>query len=217
VRDVGGLEIEKGRRRAVGVAKRNVKFVGGDDAEAGVVELPPPLMRDHADAERVGRPPRCLHSVYGAGGDQDEHQHDEDGDRRPCELDRIAAVHLGRLARVFAGADAEAHDAVGQQAADDQENHRGDRDDEERDGVDLMSRGRDGVEDAARGNLRVRIPHPPIVGKCGSGGAADNGNRQAPALHQCVQDFRSSETARPNTRQRDCQSQSGEMSSTNHF
>ena len=192
VRDVGRLEIEKGRRRALRIAQRNMKLVGGDDAEAGIAELPPPLMRDHVDAERVRRPRRRLHRIYGTGRDQDEHQYDEDGDRRPCELDRIAAVDLRRFAAVVGGARAKADDAVSQQSADDQENHAGDRDDEERDGVDLVSGSRDRIEDAARGNLRVRFAHPPVVREGGDGRAADNGNRQAPALHKCVQDFRSS-------------------------
>ncbi len=164
MRDIGRLEIEKRRRGAFGIAERNVKFVGGDDAEAGIAELPPPLMRDHMDAERAGRPRRRLHRIYGACSDEDEYQYNEDGDRRPCELDRIAAVDLRRFAAVVARADAESHDAVGQQSGDNQENHRRDRDDEECDGVDFVSGGRNCIEDAARRNLRVRSAHPPVVG-----------------------------------------------------
>ena len=188
MRDVGRLEIEKGRRGILRIAQRHVQLVGGDDAEVRVAELPPPLMRDDVDAERARRPRRCLHRIYGAGGDEDEHQYNDDGDRRPCELDRAAAIHLRRLAGVVAGAGAKSHDAVGQQTADDQENHAGDGDDEERDGVDLVGGSRNRVVDAARGNLRVRIAHPPVVGECGNGNAADNGDHQAPALQTCAQD-----------------------------
>ena len=56
MRDVSRLEIEKGRRWTLRITQRNMKLIGSDDAEAGVTELPPPLMRDHMDAERAGRP-----------------------------------------------------------------------------------------------------------------------------------------------------------------
>src|ERR1700687_1065763 len=114
MRDVGGLEIEKCRRGTMRITQRYMKFVGSDDTECRVAELPPPLMSDHVDAQRSRRPGRRLNHIDGSRRDQDENEYNDDRHRGPSEFDRIAAVNLRRLAAIVAWPRAKANHAVGQ-------------------------------------------------------------------------------------------------------
>jgi len=155
VRDVGGLEIQKGRRWSREIAHRHVKLVRGSNAENRVTEFPPPLMPDdaHAQSTRWLRP--RLNDVNDTSSGKEQDEYNEDRNRGPCEFNRVAAVDLRRFAAVIAGAGSKSHDAVGEQACHDQKNYGGDRENKERDGIDLLSWGGDRLEYAARRNFRV--------------------------------------------------------------
>ena len=85
-----------------GVAHRHVELVGGDDPELRVADLPPPLVPDDGDLERVRRRRAPLDRVDVAGGHQEQHDDDQERHHRPRELDLGAPVHLGRLAALVA-------------------------------------------------------------------------------------------------------------------
>src|SRR5271156_1713370 len=161
------------------IAKRHVKFVGGDDAEIRVSELPPPLMSDHVDAERSGRARRSLHYIYSSRGYQKKHEYNQDRHCGPREFDRIAAIELGRFAVVVAGAGTKANHAVSKQSPDDHKDHGGDGDHEECDGVDLVRRGGGGIEDAAGRDLGVGIAHAPVLSPRGYWRAEEKRYRHA--------------------------------------
>ena len=139
---VGGLPVRAvaaGRRdpedgdALAGVLRRAAVLPA--DALGGVHELPLPLVGDDADpdrrvllagVDRVERLPR----------DDEEGEDDGDGDRRPDDLELVAAVDLGRQLVVAAPA-AVAQDGVEDQPLDEDE----DRDpDEEDDVVDVPDR-----------------------------------------------------------------------------
>ena len=147
----------------LGVAGRHVQLVGGFEAErAAVVRvvgvLPPPLPSGDGDLERVavgGRRRRAgLHFPQRARGDQHQEEDDHRRRRGPGDLDRLAAVDLGRLGGlagiVGAGRVSKAADRVDEHAFDDEEDERGDGEDQNRQ-VDDRVGGR-------RGRLEHRRP-----------------------------------------------------------
>src|SRR5438477_12222131 len=72
---------------------RYVELVCGDDAVLGIAELPPPLVSDHLDLQRVRRR-FCLRledSSYGRDGDKNQNDR---RDQRPENLEIRAAVSL---------------------------------------------------------------------------------------------------------------------------
>ena len=79
------------------IADRDMKFVGGDDAELRIAKFPPELMADNDDIQRSLR----LGGVLGVEDDprrgQEKNHNDEDWNYRPGKLNLIAAVNLRRF------------------------------------------------------------------------------------------------------------------------
>src|SRR5215468_3690806 len=98
VDDVDGLEGDEGWGGLSGIAHRHVELVGSDHAELGIANLPPPLVADDGHFHGVRRLRAPLDAPDVAGGDQEEHDDDEERHDRPRQLDPVTAVDLGRLA-----------------------------------------------------------------------------------------------------------------------
>ena len=126
--------------RYVADARGHVQLVRGHDPEVRILELPPPLVADHAHVDGVGRRRGSLDLVDRPRGRRDQDEHDEDRHDGPRQLHRIAAVHLRRLAAVVAGTTPVAHAAVGEQSADEQKDGGGERQHEQRDRADGVCR-----------------------------------------------------------------------------
>src|SRR5215469_10233546 len=123
VRHIRRFKVEERRRGMRRVAQRNVQFVRGHDAELGISELPPPLMPDHANQDRIRRARSGLHRIDRAYGRQDQNENDQDRNGSPGEFYWIAAVDLRGLAAVVTRTLAKADDAVDDEARDDYEDH----------------------------------------------------------------------------------------------
>src|SRR5215831_5144841 len=109
-----------------------MKLVGGDDTELLIADLPPPLIADDGDLERVRRLRAALDAPDVSGGDQEQDHNDEKRDDRPRHLDLGATVDLGRLRLGTRRAPAEADERIYGEAGDDDEDHARDGEDEER-------------------------------------------------------------------------------------
>ena len=97
-------------------ADRQHQLVGRYHAELGIAELPPPLMSDDFDDERVlGRP--GLRRENAAHRRHQDEQHDNRRDQRPRDLE--AGVSVDVLWFRGAGPVAELHDQYDQQKLDD--------------------------------------------------------------------------------------------------
>src|SRR5919202_6398511 len=99
---------------------REMEFIRGHDLVVGIPELPPPLMPNHCDTQRI------LHGLHEqrlcAEGPCRKEQNDQRGDDRPCNLDRPIAMNLQRYA--ILGSPPVAHDRIDQQALDDDKDER---------------------------------------------------------------------------------------------
>ncbi len=75
-------------------AHRDVQLIGRDDPQAGVIELPPPLMANDLDREipRGGR--GRGHRRHDAQGEAKEDEDQANGDSRPEELEGPVSVDL---------------------------------------------------------------------------------------------------------------------------
>ncbi len=94
---VRGEQREKGRRRMRRIAYRNVQFIGGDHFERWISILPPELVPDDGDFNRVCRRLRILNAADYAGRRQEQDDDDENGNDRPGELQLRASIDLGGL------------------------------------------------------------------------------------------------------------------------
>ena len=144
-----------------------MEFVGRDEAERFLVKflvdvLPPPLMADDRDKKRLRAGRRCRgidsHREFGPSEDQRQDKGRKRRRGRPGNLDRHAAVDLGRLGS-FAGATPEANDVVDENAFHDQENHAGDRQNQDEQRSDGLCGRRGRIEDRHTGS-RVRFACP---------------------------------------------------------
>src|SRR5215467_11256922 len=131
VDDVDGLEGDEGRGGLSRVAHRHVELVGGDHAELGITNLPPPLVADDGHFDRVGRLRTPLDAPDVAGGDEEEHDDDEERHDGPRQLNPVTAVDLGRLAGAVGGPPTIAHDGIHTEARHDDEDDGGDGEHEE--------------------------------------------------------------------------------------
>jgi len=109
---VRGEQLDEGGRRMRRIADGNMQFVGGDDAERRIAELPPELMTDRGDLNRAGGRQGIFHGMDDARGGKKEHQNDENGHDGPRQLYLIAAVDLGRLTGVTGAALAKFYDGI---------------------------------------------------------------------------------------------------------
>ena len=76
---------------------RDVDLVRGDDPELRIANLPPPLVTDNGDLERVRRLRASLDPPDVPRGDQEQDDDDQERHHRPRQLDLRAAIHLRRL------------------------------------------------------------------------------------------------------------------------
>jgi hypothetical protein len=125
-----------------------MELVGGDDPELRVANLPPPLVPDDRDLERVRRLSAPLDRVDIACGHEEQHDDDEERYHRPGLFDLAAAVHLWRLAPVVAPPSPEADEGVDSQASNDEEDDGGDAEHDQGHFTDGERRRRDRREDA---------------------------------------------------------------------
>ena len=101
---VSGEQLQERWRRMRGIAHGNVQFVGRDHTQSRIAIFPPELMADDGYLNRRGRFGSILDGVENARSSEKQHQHDEDRNHCPGELDSIAAINWGGLAAIVAGA-----------------------------------------------------------------------------------------------------------------
>jgi hypothetical protein len=126
VNHIRRFERERRGSALVAGADRNVQFVRSNHAEIWIMNLPPPLMSDHADFERVGGQLRILHVGDRARRDQHQDEDDKNRDDRPRQLELVAAINLRRLFSIVARLRAELDDDVGEQSGNDDKDGRAD-------------------------------------------------------------------------------------------
>src|SRR5438309_9733346 len=82
------------------VAYGHMQFVGGDHAQIRVTILPPELVADRCNCDRVAGQ-WCFLNDGNHSCCRHEHCDDnENGNDRPCQFHLVAAVHLGRFSAV---------------------------------------------------------------------------------------------------------------------
>src|SRR3989441_4969277 len=94
---VDGLHGDERRGRVGRVTHGDVDLVRGDDPELRIADLPPPLVADDSDLERVRRLVAAFDPIDVPGGDQKQDDDDQERHDRPRQLDLRAAIHLRRL------------------------------------------------------------------------------------------------------------------------
>src|SRR6202795_4785406 len=112
----------KGRCGMRRVAHRYMQFIGRDHTQSGITKFPPELMADGNDLNRCGRLRSILDRMDYACGGEEQHQHDEHRDHRPCEFHLIAAINLRRFAAVVGAAPAILRDGIHEQAENNYKN-----------------------------------------------------------------------------------------------
>src|SRR2546425_8865707 len=80
VRHVDRLNGDERRRRSGGVADGDMDLIGGDDTELWIADLPPPLIADDGDLERVRRLRAALEAPDVPCGDEEQDHDDEKRD-----------------------------------------------------------------------------------------------------------------------------------------
>src|SRR5262249_29000157 len=126
------------------------QLVGGDHAELRIAIFPPELMSDDVHLEVPVLGPRVFGCIDDAGRAKKQHEHDEDGDDRPGQLDVLATVDLRRLAAVVVFRLPEFDQRVGDETEYDHEDRRGDGIDHQRKVEYRTRRGGSGREDVRR-------------------------------------------------------------------
>src|SRR5262249_53985369 len=177
VHDVYGLDRDEGGGGPSGIAHRHVELVGGDHAELGIADFPPPLVADDGYFHGVGRLRTPLDAPDVAGGDEEEDDDDEEWHHRPRQLDPVTAVDLGRLAGAVGGAPTVAHEVRQTEARNDDKDEGGDGEQEERHFAD---------EHRGGGNRRKDIWGRALsVGGCRQRGHGDDecAHQRDPAKH----------------------------------
>ena len=116
VQDVDRLQLKVHRATA-----RQIQLVRGRDAVLRVAELPPPLMPDHLDLQRIRRGLGLRREDRADRRNRDEDQ-DDSRNRRPGDLERGIAMHL--LGHTAVGTTPELEDRVDESGFDSDENER---------------------------------------------------------------------------------------------
>ena len=145
------------QRRARLVTHRDVDLVRGDDPELRIANLPPPLVTDNGDLERVRRLRASLDPPDVPRGDQEQDDDDQERHDRPRQLDLGAAIHLRRLDLRVRRAPAETDERVDGEARDDHEDRGRDRENDERQIADRERRGGNRRKDVRRLDWRHRL------------------------------------------------------------
>src|SRR5215813_10936965 len=177
VHDVYGLDRDEGGGGPSGIAHRHVELVGGDHAERGIADFPPPLVADDGYFHGVGRLRTPLDAPDVAGGDEEEDDDDEEWHHRPRQLDPMTAVDLGRLVRTIGGSPPVADDGIESKPGHDDEDDARDAQHEE----GALANGKGGG-----GNRRKDIGgRAPSVGGCRQRGHGDDecAGQRDPAKH----------------------------------
>ncbi len=143
---VGREEFDESGSRMGAIADGNVEFVGGDDAEGGVAELPPKLMTDSGDIEGVRGRNRVLNGLNDTSGGKEKDQDDEHGHNGPSQFHLVAAVNLRRLAIITCGMVAKSNYGIDQKRKDYNKNQAGNDENEKGQAADGIGRCGDGVE-----------------------------------------------------------------------
>ena len=162
--NVARLQRQMNRPRRAIIACRDMKFVRRDESElpavvAVVAILPPPLMADYGNEQRLislaRRHWRRLNFPQRPRGDENQEEDDHRRRRGPGDFDRLAAVDLGRFASSVVLAAAKLPDRVEENPLDDQKNDANDRQRENRQVDDPASLRRRGREDRYVGHPSV--------------------------------------------------------------
>ena len=127
---VGGKQRQKSGCRVRGIAYRNVQLIGSDDALLWITKLPPELVSDGDDLDRILRLRSILNRVDHSCGCQKQDDDDQNRNHGPRQFNLRASVNLGRLPTVIPWALAVFHDRIGQQSKDNRKNQTRDRKDE---------------------------------------------------------------------------------------
>ena len=98
------------------IAYRHVQFVCGNDVQLRIAILPPILVPDYGNIQRIRRMRRILDREDHACRRQKERHHNENGDHGPSQLHLCASVDLRGLAAVIALFVPEFHRRVGEQS-----------------------------------------------------------------------------------------------------
>src|SRR5262245_38891710 len=99
----------------------NVQLVCCDDPEPWIPKLPPELMSNGGDLDSCRRLWSILDRMDHSCRSYKQHDHDQDRNDRPGQLNLSTPVHLGRLTVAVSGRTAELHDGVHKQSKDDHE------------------------------------------------------------------------------------------------
>src|ERR1700729_1098864 len=94
---IRGQQLNKRRGWMIVIANRHMQFVRGYDSESGIAILPPELMANGYNLDRIVGSHGLLHAGNHSRGRHKQRHNNEDWDDGPSELYLIAAVHLGRL------------------------------------------------------------------------------------------------------------------------
>src|SRR5208337_127799 len=112
-----------------------------------ITKLPPELMANGGDLQSGCRLGGVLDGLNRSGGGQKQHNHDQDWNNGPGQLDLRTAVHLGRFTPRVHRSPAEFHDGIDQQGADDDKYDSCNDKDQNRHIENGFGRGGLGVED----------------------------------------------------------------------
>src|SRR5258705_11448095 len=96
-------------------------------------------MTDDSGVDRTRWSLSVLYVSNRARRDQNQHEHDQQRQYRPCELYLVTPVDLWRLARFISGAMSEADDGVNEQAGNYDEDGATDCEHQKRKLLDLLS------------------------------------------------------------------------------
>ena len=93
----------------IGIAYRNMKFVGCDKSLLRILEFPPKLMPDSDYLRCTLRESGILYRMnHSCAGEEKDH-HDKNGNNGPSKLELVAAVNLSRFSPVVATCAAESY------------------------------------------------------------------------------------------------------------
>src|ERR1700688_134031 len=119
-------------RRMTRVAYRNVQLVRSNDAELRIAKLPPVLMSNRGDLYSARRLWSILNRVDHHRGGQKQTDHNQHGNDRPCHLNLVASVDLGRVTVRIRVVRAKFKNRINQQSKNNNEYDSGNRQHEDR-------------------------------------------------------------------------------------
>src|SRR6266481_829994 len=95
-----------------GVAHRDVQFVGRDNSQLRISELPPVLMSNRGDLYSARRFWSILNRVDYSRGGQEQDNDNQNWNDRPRQLNLRASVYLSRLAAGIRRSSTELNDGI---------------------------------------------------------------------------------------------------------